>query len=29
MGPEAEDPDTEYMAFSDREPADAYDDGND
>ena len=26
MGPEAEDLETEYMVFSDREPADAYDD---
>ncbi|KAB5528825.1 GDP dissociation inhibitor-domain-containing protein [Coniochaeta sp. 2T2.1] len=28
MGADAEDPDTEYMVFSDREPADAYNDGD-
>jgi hypothetical protein len=29
MSTEAEDPETEYMVFSDREPADAYDDADD
>lgn len=29
VGPAAEDPETEYMVFADREPADDYDDGDD